>query len=199
MDYRGGIGRYKQYLAAVQEKPLVRASLFLIFSLVLLIVLLVLALKPTLVTIAGLVGEIDQKRVIEQRLDEKIASLAAAQRAYQEISAKLPLLDEAVPVKARVGKWVDSVEALAAANGLEATGVSLAGVPMGGKTGDGGGLVEINFTVGATGEYGQIRQFVEQMEKLRRIVKLETVTVTQNDQAEGKLSLTMRGGIGVAY
>ena len=54
LDYRSSLLHYRRYLSVVQKRPILRASLFLILSLILLIILVATALRPTLVTIAGL-------------------------------------------------------------------------------------------------------------------------------------------------
>ena len=71
INYRNSVDRYRKYLLVMQKRPLWRATLFVTLSLLLLIVLLVFALRPTLLTIAGLVNDIDTKKKFMPNLKKK--------------------------------------------------------------------------------------------------------------------------------
>ena len=55
LQYKNSLARYRKYLQVVQSQPLFVASLWVILSLLLVILLVVMAIRPTLVTSGGLV------------------------------------------------------------------------------------------------------------------------------------------------
>ena len=67
--------------------------MWVVLSLILLIILMVLALRPTLVTISTLLGQIQQQKEISQKLDDKTLSVTTALKTLDSVKEKLPLLD----------------------------------------------------------------------------------------------------------
>lgn len=175
LDYKSSLVRYHRYLQSVQKQPMFKASLFLILSLLLIIVLVVAALKPTLVTIASLGGEIKQQREVEKKLDKKISALIVGQQLLSENAQRLVLLDAALPVEAQYGQWGKQMERLASQSGVRVT-VLLED--------------EKKFTITVEGPYSQLRLFLGGVENLRRLMTIENMQITQR---ASMLSLTIRG------
>ncbi len=175
LDYKSSLVRYRRYLQSVQEQPLFKASLFLVLSLLLIIVLVVAALKPTLVTIASLGGEIKQQREVEEKLDKKISALIAGQRLLSENAQRLVLLDAALPVEAQYGEWGKRMESLASQSGVKVTVIL---------------EDEKKFTITAEGPYAQLRLFLGGVENLRRLMTIENMQITQKSSI---LNMTIRG------
>jgi Tfp pilus assembly protein PilO len=189
----------------VQTRPLWAASVWVVFSLVLLIVLLVLALRPTLVTISGLLGQIKQQQEIVKKLDEKIAIVQKAVQELAEVSSKLPLLDGALPNKPDWSEMAEKLEKTATESGLQVTSIVIDKVsttvseqagaePTQKKSLLPEGVLSIRFIFSATGEYTQIRKMVSDLENSRRGIVLSSVAIDINK--EGKLVVTINGEAG---
>ena len=175
LDYKNSLVRYRRYLQSAQEQPMFKASLFLVLSLLLIIVLVVVALKPTLVTIASLWGEIKQQREVEKKLDKKISALIVGQQLLLENEERLALLDEALPAAAQYGKWGKRMESLASQSGVKITVIL---------------EDEKKFTITAEGPYAQLRLFLGRVENLRRLMTIENMQITQKSSI---LNMTIRG------
>ncbi|KKU94798.1 MAG: hypothetical protein UY27_C0031G0004 [Candidatus Gottesmanbacteria bacterium GW2011_GWA1_48_13] len=175
LDYKSSLVRYHRYLQSVQKQPMFKASLFLVLSLLLIIVLVVVALKPTLVTIASLWGEIKQQREVEKKLDKKISALIVGQQLLLENEERLALLDEALPAAAQYGKWGKRMESLASQSGVKITVIL---------------EDEKKFTITAEGPYAQLRLFLGRVENLRRLMTIENMQITQKSSI---LNMTIRG------
>ncbi|GEM_PF-4171136 len=169
LDYKNSLTQYRRYLTAVREQPMFAASLWLVLSLVLVIVLVSAALRPTLVTIASLLGEIGQQSEVERKLDKKIAAVTAAQAVYLKNESRLSALDEALPVGKKYAAWAQRIE------GLAAVGWTLTD----GK----------DFTISLTGDFSGLRQFLATVENLRRLVEIENVQLSKG----ADLTLTIKG------
>lgn len=213
LDYKSSLARYRRYVQLVQEKPLLQASLFVIFSLVLMIVLLVLALRPTLVTIAGLVGEIRQQNDLSNQLNDKILKLQEASALLSQNRSRLNLLDEALPDRPR---WLDVATVLgdtASDSGLAVVDIEVGPVQISGsepeeaktkeqvKTSGGGptlpdGVAGISFGVTVTGEYEQLKHYLATLENLRRVVLITEARIFRGDT--GELTAAVRGNVGYA-
>jgi len=212
LDYKSSLARYRRYVQLVAEKPLLQASLFVIFSLVLMIVLLVLALRPTLVTIAGLVGEIRQQKSLSDQLNEKILKVQEASAILSQNRQRLEVLDEAVPDRPMWLNMAEAVQSTASVSGLVVVDMEMGPIQISGsepvttKPKDQNAVAEespmpvgvagISFEMTATGDYGQIRQFLATLENLKRIVLLSEARIYKGDA--GLLTVTVKGDVGYA-
>ena len=167
LDYKGSLLHYRRYLSTVQKRPILRASLFLILSLVLLVILVATALRPTLVTIAGLLGDLNQQKDIEIRMDQKINQLAQAQRSLSQIQPRLTLLDQGMPNPDKFSGWANSLESLANSLELEISSLALFEEKP-----------KIGFNLVLKGPLPQIRKFIQSLENLRSLAIVESVQIS---------------------
>lgn len=190
LNYKNSLTRYRRYLQVSHQQPWMRENLYVILSLVLVIILLVSALRPTLVTIAGLLGQINQNQKIERALDEKIATVQQAEEVLLRVEPRLGILDGAVPSSAMWGKFAGEVGQLATDSGI--TLKSMVMNPI--EEGDGGKLVMWNFTISGDGGYANVKKFVNELENMRRVVVVTTVDIIRIK--EGEVTLNLAGKMG---
>lgn len=185
LDYRNSLARYRKYLQVAGKRPLFRATLFVTLSLLLLIVLVFFALRPTFTTIGGLVGDIRTKKEILARLDSKISNIQKMVTAYQNIQVDLPLLDSALPVGAQfsaVSKYLESL-------GVES--ISLNKINLSSETPPTEGLSEIDLSMAFTGSFQQLHDLLYKLENSLRIIHVTEVLISKN--TGGILTTTIKG------
>lgn len=159
------------------NNPVARVSLELIFSILAVIFFAIFAVKPTLQTMSELVKEIEDKRALDEQLEQKIASLNTAQAQYQQFGSQLYLLDEAIPKTANLVEGLKIVEKIASENNLIIQGISISAVPDELiKADESDALREsLTFNVDLTGDYLNIRQFIEDLMVSRRMMLVDQV------------------------
>lgn len=200
LDYKSSLSRYRKFLTAARQQPLWQASFVLILSLILLTVLLLFVLRPTLITISSLLGQINSQQQIAQKLDAKIASLQQAQTLLNSIRPKLVHLDNSLPTTADLGVWAQAVETIASGSGVVITTFTLSNIPLSDiatSAGQLSNLTKIDFNISANGDYAQLVSFVDTLEKLPRLAILTSVQISR--QIDGRLNLTTVGNINFAY
>lgn len=200
INYKSSLNRYRRYLAQMQQQPLMRASFLLVLSLVLLIILLLLVLRPTLITISGLLGQIKTQQQVDARLDAKIAALQQAQTLLNSLQPRLVSLDNSLPTAANLGIWSQAVQALASGSGIAITQFTIADIPytnIATSSSELVNLTNINFDITVSGDYTQLADFIDTLEKLPRLAILESVQVTKG--SEGILTLSAQGTISFTY
>lgn len=205
LDYKSSVGRYRRYLQLMQSRPLYAASLWTICSLILMIVLVTFALRPTLITIVGLLSQIEQQKELSTRLDTKIAQI---QKATAELSAnkeRLQLLKEAIPDGSEWEKVVEKIQTTANDNQVSLSRLYINGVPILGpalpptivtnqseKINLPEGIKGVNFEITASGAYPNLMGMAEALENMRRVIIFSNVRLTKNIEA-GKLILNVKG------
>lgn len=190
LDYKTGLSRYRRYLQVVQEQPLWGASLWLVLTLILIIVMIVVALRPTLVTISGLLGQKKQLTELSDRMDKKIAAITEAEAAYNNISEKLYLLDEGLPKGLDWASWSDRLWDTASQSGVALTRLELKKMIVAGgeitkvkETKElPTGVKGLNYIVTVTGDYNHFQEFVAGIENMRRINVISSVRIQRDDK-----------------
>jgi len=200
--------RYKEYflnvLTIYKQKEDLRMFLEILLSLVTVSFFGAFALRPTLVTIAALLTEINSKEEIVAKLDTKIQNLALATSLMESETARLPLIENAVPASASPETLVRQVEGLAAKNGVNLLGVSLGQVtllgevkkvpPEEGVTPLPEDALGISFSVSLSGNYSELLGFLADLEKLRRPLAIDTTGMTTTETEEGKTLVILVSG-----
>ena len=200
LEYKNNFNRYRKYLISASRQPLWQASFALVLSLLLLIILLFLVLRPTLITISSLFGQINSQKQITQQLDAKIASLQQAQTLLNSLEPRLIHLDNNLPTSANLGIWTSAVETIASNSGVAITNLSLLNIPISNiatATAQLANLTKIDFNITVSGDYPQLVNFVDTLEKLPRLVDLTSVQVQK--QKDGGLNLVAVGNINFTY
>ena len=185
----------QQALIDFYNKPVAKVSLELFFSLVAIIFFAVFAIQPTLKTMTELVKEIEDKRALSEKMDQKIASLSTAQNQYQEYSDQFFLLEEAIPRSANLVDSLKIIEKLAGENNLVIESINLSDVPddLDIATSDNAERVILTFNINIVGDYLDMRQFVEALMNSRRMLIVDQINFSlANDQAYQYLTATVR-------
>ena len=205
LDYKSSLSRYRRYLQMVQTQPLWTASLWVMLSLILLIILLVLALRPTLVTIADLMGKIKQQREVSKQLENKIFTVQKALENLDAVNDKLGLLDEALPKETEWKQIADKLQFIATGSGIALDNILISKIPLTPidpaskqeqvSTMIPQGIIPIRFTYEITGDYESVRQVVSKIENTRRIIIVSRVQVLPTKDGGG-WHMTMQGETG---
>lgn len=140
----------------------------------------IVAIRPTLVTIAKLTREIKDQKEASQKLQTKINSLVAAQAEYAKVVNLIPLLDEALPENSNFPRLAYFLEETATASAVEIQSLSFEKIIFkeeGKKTKNKNPYNEIVFSAGVAGEYHNLKQFLADLEASRRIIKIESFSI----------------------
>jgi Tfp pilus assembly protein PilO len=194
----------KQLLSALNQfyyKPVARVSMELLLSLGTVVFFAMFAIRPTLITMSDLIKEIEDKRKLDQQLGQKVAALSTAQTEYLSLESDLPFLEEALPTTPRFIESVKIIEKAASDNNLVILGLNVPEIPVETTTDKPATQltrVDVPISVIVTGEYLNIRQFVETLKNNRRTFALETVVFSTSDD-KGKRSLRASLTFSVPY
>lgn len=181
--------RYYHKIGMIYERPEIKASLEVIFSVFMVILLIFAAIRPTLTNLTALQKRITDKESLNTKADRKISQLFSAQEQLDRFSTSLSLYDSAVPENFSYVDQLGRVEQLARSNNLEVDSVSIPGIIM---TGDSKGVGEwsgkllkpdsekiittpVDFQV--SGKPKQIRDFLVQLEGMDRLTTIKSVNL----------------------
>lgn len=191
--------RYQRYftnIGALYQKKQARVYTGLILSLLTVAFFSFFAIRPTLVTIASLVKEIEDKRMIAQKLEEKINALALAQKEYAALSSELSLVEEALPQEPDLSFFIRQLETLAVQSGATLRTIQfsqvnlrkkLASKPDSVKTKQKEEASEVTFSLSTFGNYQNLKSFLQSLENLRRFVVVSSFAFKAGEKEETQL------------
>src|SRR3989344_478177 len=104
--------RYSQKIAPLFKEKRIQAYTMITLSLFTISFFGSLAIRPTLGTIITLQKQIQDRTIVNQKLEEKINALIQAQTSYQAIEADLPTIYGLLPEKPDVTSLLLKIEAL---------------------------------------------------------------------------------------
>lgn len=195
LDWQTEYHRYRRYFVNINQfyrQKKIRIYTGIVFSIFAVSFFIFFAIKPTLMTIAGLVKEIDDKKITTQKLEAKINALASAQSEYQNVESDLYLVDQALPKDSQVSLFIKELEALGRKSGVAIDGVQINQVPLQEKSSSTSDQQSLNFSVAASGSYQNLVDYLQSVSSLRRIVAIESFAIrTSKDEETNKLSLTL--------
>lgn len=120
-DYRTQYVEYRKYIDRLMKQvrtPVAQASLAVVGSLLFAAFLAVAALRPTVVTVASLIRNVNDERQSISILDKKIQSLQIAQKKLSEIKSNLAPANVAIPDHVSIEDFTKELEILAREHAL---------------------------------------------------------------------------------
>lgn len=169
------------------------------------------AIRPTLKTIAVLQKQIEDRSLVNEKLEQKINALIAAQVEYQRIEADIPLIYSLLPEKPDITSLIIKLEDLTAGKNVQLTSLTFDPLLIYGEDvapsatssatpastdvlGTRTSLITtpVNFSFVFTGNYQDLRQLLLQLTRLNRIVTIETANLKVNQtNATSNATLTI--------
>ena len=159
--------------------------MYLTLSLLLLILLLVTALRPTTVTIAKLISDIQKEKDLNTRLDNKIAQIQKAQEAYADrrVAPRIGLLDTGLPADPRFGSLAESLQNMISGDGLTLVSMNIGDIKIKPQpkqeTSDAASMGVVQFDIAAKGSYESLKKFVQRLENWRRLVDIRKININK--------------------
>lgn len=207
--WRSNYARYRSYFLNVvnqyKERADIKVYLEILLSLATISIFSVFALRPTLITIAGLIKEIETKKQTIEMIDTKIRKISQAQIAYDQQRIGVNLLLTAIPVKPSPDVYIRQIEGVSLDNQLPISSINVDEVFVLGSSDqvnkksdrleemplNSSGLpVSISFKSDPLG-YSKIYQSIKKIESLRQIVKIDSVTFNADEDDEsGRVIVT---------
>jgi Tfp pilus assembly protein PilO len=189
-EWRKGYHNYRRYftnLGKLTSGPRVKSFAWLSLTFFTICFFGIVAIRPTIVTIAKLTKEIKDQRDASQKLQVKINSLIAAQSEYAKVVNLLPLLEEALPEDNNFPRLAFFLEETATSAAAEIRSLYFEKIPLKGestKTKNKNPYNEIVFSVGVAGNYNSLKQFLNGLETSRRIIKIKSFSIGETRRKE---------------
>jgi len=187
--------------ALYNERVSFRKFVELLLTLGAIIVFSLFAIKPTSITIIGLVKEISEKEKTIVFLDKKIDNLRVGQSQYAQILTFAETFDDALAQQAPIDFFLALVNKYAAEKAVTISQAKIAKVALVGKpTTDLSanlltlptGLTAFSATLSVTGTYPNVLAFVSTINQIKIPIIIDKMTITKVPDNQVTASLKVR-------
>lgn len=189
--------RYPSLLSTIKKKtavPQVRSFAWLSFTLFVVTFFIVVAIRPTLITIAKLNKEIKDQKELNKKMDVKIKSLVQAQQNYAKNIDSFSLLNEALPQRSEFPLFALFLENQASNSGVTVKSISFDQFNKKDNISSTSGF--FSFSINTEGDYLKQKKFLQSLEQSRRITQIGSATFNQASEDEiPKLTMSVTGTV----
>ena len=200
--WRNNYSRYKRlfltFFSRYRERQDMKMFLEILLSLITISLFSLLALRPTLITIAELIIDIESKKETVAVMDAKIEDLGRAQKLYDQEIGRIKLLEDSVPKEPTPEGFIRQIEGLSAKHAVGIISMSLEEVVILGKESpvekaDNTG--QLSFSVSTSADYPQLYSFLKDLEKMRRPLNVHSLSVSTSTAREETFLVLVVDGI----
>ncbi len=135
---------------------------------VLLIVFIGFAIRPSIMTAIRLRKELHEYRTLNGKFDENLENIRTIKQNYESVSKYTELLDKALPEKADEGNFLNKLNFLAAKSQITLKDLRF-------DYTENEGLGELKFSASLIGDYVKILSFLESLNQLLRITVIDEI------------------------
>jgi type IV pilus assembly protein PilO len=181
--------RYRQYrhyfvgLGSLYKKKQARVYTGIVLTIFTVSFFGFFAIRPTLVTISGLLKEIKDKKGVVKQMDDKITALANAQTNYSQVEEELYLVDQSLPLDPDLASLMKQLEVLARANSVTLESIQYNKINLLGEIEKEEGQ-KAGFSISLSGSYDNLKQFLHSLDNLRRIILVDSFSFSTKTEEE---------------
>ncbi len=185
--------RYYTYIRPIFRNKFVKTYSSTVFSLIMITVFSLFAIKPTLSTIVSLQKSIKEQKNLLNQIITKGENLSLGKNNYEQISDKTKTdLIGLVPDSTAVSNLMNTLAEIsgdyeASISALQVQPVALRGQPN--EISKDAKVKEIDFTININGSFTKLARFLADLSKLPRLIRVESVGLSKTEQ--GGLSMTV--------
>lgn len=206
--WRSSYFRYKELFlnvsAIYKKRADLRAFLEIVLSIIAVIIFLVFALKPTALTIISLVQQIKEEQKTLSALTQKITNLQKANTVLGQNQKYITSIDTAVASVPSPDVFAKQIQGLSAKHSVELISLTinevvLVGTPKITQTSNEleplpGNANEMGYSINVRGKFININSFLKDLENLRLISKIDSVTINATPTETGRVIVAMVSG-----
>lgn len=179
--------RYFTYIKPVAKHPLVRTYGSTIFTLVIMIIFIVYAIKPTVETILVLQKKLANSTEVLQKINQKAENLSKGKQNLDNMDPNLKTkISSAIPNAVQLRSVIQILEQTAKQYGASVSALQIQPQSFETKAEDKLGTIsEIPFTFNVEGEYTKLILLLQALKSSDRLISIDNLSLSKLSEGEG--------------
>ena len=173
--------RYYRELLPYFKEEKTQKTIMLVLTFGASIFFLLFAISPTISTIAKLNKQISDSKFVESRLSQKINNLSTLSQSYNNISADLSIVTQAVPIEPSAPTLAALIQGIAKNTSAEITSLSVSQIDLSSKPATLSSA--FTFSISTQGSYDTLRNFVDNLSNMQRAVTIDSMQLTSGEDS----------------
>lgn len=185
--------RYFTYIKPVTDNKTVKSVAPYIFSLIMIIILVIFAIRPTVSTILNLQKNITENQQVLESLNNKAQNLIEGRKNYNDLFPEIKIkIDLAVPAKPEVALVIASLnnssKSIASVSALQIQPLILVDTTQ--KKASKSTLDKIDFSYNTVSSFANLLQVLQNINNAPRLMQINNVTINKQSDSPTVLSIT---------
>ncbi|MFC1627297.1 type 4a pilus biogenesis protein PilO [Patescibacteria group bacterium] len=181
---------YKRF-QQLSKKPVAKVSGLISLTIFAVAFFMIFAILPTFKTIAALNREIEDTELVDSKLQKKIVSLNRAEEEFGRLVDDLKKIEQVLPKDEGFERLAWQIHWLAKENNVTITAGSFGEFGVLGNKIITTEATELTMEMSLTGDYPDIKRFLEVLSKFDRLIKINEVTITKKKVGSQEGSITV--------
>lgn len=150
------------------------------------------AINPTISTIAELNKQLEDNKVIDEKLAQKISNITTLQQKYTALQPDLPIIFASFPKMPEIPLFVAQIQAVAANSNITLETLQTFPIDVN-KNPVQRQFSSYSFALTADGNYNDLSNFLSGLSSMQRIVEVDIISLTRKSGVSNSLQLTLKG------
>lgn len=153
----------------------------------------VFAISPTLSTIAQLQKQLEDNKLVDDRLEKKINNLGILQQKYNLLQNDLQIVYAAIPEKSTTPLFLGQIQNISQETNVALSGLQTSEVELS-KTDEGlQKYSSFDFSLEVQGSYENVSDFLNNLANFERIADLDVISINKKAGKTSEFKLNVKG------
>lgn len=185
--------RYFTYIKPITRLPIVRSYGLTIFTLIIALVFILFAIKPTIETIFVLQKKLTDAESILQKVTQKANGLSLGKQNYQNLDpAVKEKVQTAIPDNTNLKTLIQTLEQVAKIHQASVSALQIQPLTLEPKIQSVGTISEIEFTFNIEASYPSMVSFLQDLKTSSRLITIDNLSLNKLSEGSG-LIMSIRG------
>lgn len=179
--------RYFTYIKPVIRAPIIRTYGHTIFTLLIIIIFIVFAIRPTVETIVVLQKKLASSREILEKVNQKASNLSQGKANLDKLDPELKSkLAAAIPDIVSLKSVIQTLEQTARKYEASVSALQIQPLVLETKMDQRvGSLSEVTFTFNVEGEYQNLISLLQDLKKSSRLISIDSLSLSKLSEGRG--------------
>ncbi|MBI2040160.1 type 4a pilus biogenesis protein PilO [Candidatus Microgenomates bacterium] len=179
--------RYFTHIKPVVKLPIVRTYGTAIFTILVMIVFILFAIKPTIETIVVLQKKLENANQILDQLKKKATDLTLGKQNYENLNPNIKTrIQTAIPDTVELKSLIQTLELMASKNEASISALQVQPLVLEVKKEDTiGTLGEIEFTFNIENSYPRLVSLLQELNTSVRLISIDSLNISKVGEGEG--------------
>ncbi len=186
--------RYFTYIKPVARLPIIKTYGSTIFTLIIILVFILFAIKPTIETILVLQKKLADAEIILQKVTQKTNDLSLAKQNYQNLDPNVKAkIQTAIPDDTNLKSLIQTLEIVAKTHEASISALQIQPLTLESKQNAAAGTIsEIEFTFNMEASYPNIISFLQDLKTSSRLITIDNLSLNKLTEGPG-LIMSIKG------